>query len=277
MRCASCSTGRCAVACPDEVRRLVEAGAGRITLGFAPQAREQVAQDVAHLIDHTLLKAEATEPQVRQLCEEAKTHKFASVCVNPHWVPLCAELLRGSPVLVCTVIGFPLGATTTSTKVFETHEACRNGAQEVDMVLNIGALKGGQMEVVHEDIRAVADAAHQHGAQLKVIFETSLLTDEEKVQAAMISRMAGADYVKTSTGFSTGGATVADVALMRQVVDNALGVKASGGVRGLGDTLQMIEAGATRIGASAGLRIVEQAKSGTWDDSKSKSSSSSPY
>lgn len=272
MRCAECRTGQCAAVCPDEVRRLISVGAERISLGLGP--KEQVARDIAHLIDHTALKPETTEAQIRQLCEEARQFGFASVCVNPFWVPLCARMLRGSPVLVCTVIGFPLGATTTETKVFETHEACRNGAQEVDMVLNIGALKSGQLDRVETDIRAVAQAAHQHGAQLKVIFETSLLSDEEKVQASTLSKMAGADFVKTSTGFSTGGATAADVALMREVVGDALGVKASGGVRDFKGALEMVEAGATRIGASAGVKIVEQATSGTWAESKP---SSSPY
>jgi deoxyribose-phosphate aldolase len=272
MRCAECRDQQCALVCPDEVRRLIHAGAGRITLGTSP--REQVAHDIARLIDHTALKPETTEAQIRKLCEEALQFGFASVCVNPHWVPLCAELLQGSDVLVCTVVGFPLGATTTATKVFETKEACSNGAQEVDMVLNVGALKSGDLDTVHDDIRAVADAAHEHGARLKVIFENALLTDDEKVQAAMLSRMAGADYVKTSTGFSKSGATVDDVALMRQVVDSGLGVKAAGGVGGFRDSLAMIEAGATRIGASAGVKIVEQAKTGKWDDSKA---ASSPY
>ncbi|MGH2541492.1 MAG: deoxyribose-phosphate aldolase [Ardenticatenaceae bacterium] len=233
-----------------------------------------MARDIAGLIDHTALKPDTTEAQIRQLCQEAAQYGFASVCVNPYWVPLCAELLRDSQVLVCTVIGFPLGATTTATKVSETHEACRNGAGEVDMVLNIGALKSGLLEAVEADVRAVAEAAHQHGAQLKVIIETALLTDEEKVQASTLAKLAGADFVKTSTGFSGGGATAADVGLMRHVVSGGLGVKASGGVKGFKDALELVEAGATRIGASAGVKIVEQALSGKWDDSRS---SSSPY
>ncbi len=260
MRCMECRNEQCAAVCPDEVRRLIQAGANRITLGLAPQ--EQVAHDIARLIDHTALKPDTTEAKIRQLCREALEYSFASVCVNPCWVPLCAELLRASEVLVCTVIGFPLGATTTGTKVYETHEACRKGAQEVDMVLNIGALKSGLVDEACEDIRAVAEAAHQHGSQLKVIIETCLLTDEEKVQASTIAKIAGADFVKTSTGFSTGGATAADVALMRHVVDDDLGVKASGGVGGLQNALIMIEAGATRLGASAGVQIVEQARDG---------------
>ncbi|HEX8684125.1 MAG TPA: deoxyribose-phosphate aldolase, partial [Ardenticatenaceae bacterium] len=219
-----------------------------------------------------LLRANATEGEIRQLCEEARQYHFASVCINPHWVPLCAELLRGTDVKVCTVIGFPLGATTTGTKVYETIEACRNGATEVDMVLNIGALKSGNLDAAEEDIRAVAEAAHGNGALLKVIIETSLLTDEEKVEASTIARLAGADFVKTSTGFSTGGATLNDVALMRQVVDSGLGVKASGGVKSFKEVVEMVEAGATRIGASAGIKIVEQAQGGKWDDSSSSSS-----
>ena len=270
MRCAACHDNQCAAACPDEVRRLVDAGAERISLGLAP--KEQVAQDIARLIDHTLLRANATEGEIRQLCEEARQYHFASVCINPHWVPLCAELLRGTDVKVCTVIGFPLGATTTGTKVYETIEACRNGATEVDMVLNIGALKSGNLDAAEEDIRAVAEAAHGNGALLKVIIETSLLTDEEKVEASTIARLAGADFVKTSTGFSTGGATLNDVALMRQVVDSGLGVKASGGVKSFKEVVEMVEAGATRIGASAGIKIVEQAQGGKWDDSSSSSS-----
>jgi deoxyribose-phosphate aldolase len=270
MRCASCKDQQCAAACPDEVRRLISVGADRISLGPGPH--KEIARDIARLIDHTVLKADTTEAQVRQLCKEAAEHHFASVCVNPHWVPLCAELLRGTDVLVCTVVGFPLGATTTGTKVYEATEACRNGAREIDMVLNIGALKSGLLDVAQEDIRAVAEAAHANGAILKVIIETSLLTDEEKVEASTLARSAGADFVKTSTGFSTGGATVADVALMRQVVDSGLGVKASGGVKDFKGAMEMVQAGATRIGASAGVKIVEQAQSGKWDESGSSAS-----
>lgn len=215
--------------------------------------------DIAGYIDHTLLKPEATPQQIAQLCAEAAQHRFASVCVNPGFVPLCAELLRGEQAAVCTVIGFPLGATTTQTKVFETIEAVGNGAREVDMVIAIGRLKAGEHAAVAEDIRAVAEAAHAGGALLKVIIETALLTDEEKVAACLLAAGAGADFVKTSTGFSGGGASVADIALMRRAVGPELGVKASGGVRTLADARALIAAGATRIGASAGVAIVRAA------------------
>lgn len=215
--------------------------------------------DLAKLIDHTLLKPEATEEQVRKLCEEAKTHQFMSVCVNPHWVPLCAELLRGTDVKVCTVIGFPLGANRSEIKAVEAEDAIERGATEVDMVINIGALKSKQFDVVLNDIRAVVDAAAGK-ALVKVIIEASLLTDEEKVKACQLAREAGADFVKTSTGFSTGGATVADIALMRSTVGPTMGVKASGGVRDYESTMAMVRAGATRIGASAGIAIVSGAK-----------------
>ncbi|MGB0388523.1 MAG: deoxyribose-phosphate aldolase [Ardenticatenaceae bacterium] len=231
-----------------------------------------MARDVAGLIDHTALKPDTSEAQIRQLCQEGLKYGFASVCVNPHWVPLCAELLRDSPVMVCTVIGFPLGATTTGSKVFETDQACRNGAEEVDMVLNIGALKSGQLEIVMQDIRAVAEKAHEHGARLKVIIEAVLLSDEEKIQACTLSKIAGADFVKTSTGFSKGGATIADVALMRYTVGHQVGVKAAGGIRSFKDAIQMIKAGASRIGASAGIGIAKEARNRKWIESKSSSS-----
>lgn len=208
------------------------------------------------MIDHTLLKAETTKEQIKVLCEEAKEYGFASVCVNPTWVKYAAELLQGSDVKVCTVIGFPLGANTTETKAFETKNAIENGATEVDMVINIGALKDGDDELVERDIKAVVEAA-KGKALTKVIIETCLLTEEEKVRACELSVKAGADYVKTSTGFSTGGATVEDVALMRKTVGPNIGVKASGGVRNTEDAQKMIEAGATRIGASAGVSIVK--------------------
>lgn len=213
-------------------------------------------KEVAKMIDHTLLKAETTKEQIKVLCEEAKEYGFASVCVNPTWVKYAAELLQGSDVKVCTVIGFPLGANTTETKAFETKNAIENGATEVDMVINIGALKDGDDELVERDIKAVVEAA-KGKALTKVIIETCLLTEEEKVRACELSVKAGADYVKTSTGFSTGGATVEDVALMRKTVGPNIGVKASGGVRNTEDAQKMIEAGATRIGASAGVSIVK--------------------
>jgi deoxyribose-phosphate aldolase len=215
-----------------------------------------MSQNVAGLIDHTLLKADATKEQIKVLCEEAREYNFASVCVNPTWVKYASELLEGSEVKVCTVIGFPLGATTPETKAFETKDAIANGAHEVDMVINIGALKDKDDELVERDIRAVV-AASTGKALSKVIIETSLLTDEEKVRACELAVKAGTDYVKTSTGFSTGGATVEDIALMRKAVGPDIGVKASGGVRNTSDAQNVIEAGATRIGASAGVSIVK--------------------
>ncbi|MEK4872487.1 deoxyribose-phosphate aldolase [Niallia sp. FSL W8-1348] len=211
--------------------------------------------NIAKMIDHTLLKADATKEQVVTLCEEAKQYVFASVCVNPTWVKVASELLSGTEVKVCTVIGFPLGATTSATKAFETEDAIKNGATEVDMVINIGALKDKNYDLVKEDIKAVVDAA-KGKALSKVIIETSLLTNEEKEIACKLAVEAGADFVKTSTGFSTGGATVEDIALMRKTVGPDVGVKASGGVRSSEDTEKMIAAGATRIGASSGIAIV---------------------
>ncbi|CAH0140596.1 Deoxyribose-phosphate aldolase [Peribacillus sp. Bi96] len=215
-----------------------------------------MSQNVAGLIDHTLLKADATKEQIKVLCEEAREYNFASVCVNPTWVKYASELLEGSEVKVCTVIGFPLGATTPETKAFETKDAICNGAHEVDMVINIGALKDKDDELVERDIRAVVAAATGK-ALSKVIIETSLLTEEEKVRACELAVKAGTDFVKTSTGFSTGGATVEDVALMRKTVGPDIGVKASGGVRNTSDAQKVIEAGATRIGASAGVSILK--------------------
>ncbi|HAF99960.1 deoxyribose-phosphate aldolase [Paenibacillus lactis] len=216
--------------------------------------------NIAGMIDHTLLKADATETEIRRITEEAKKYEFASVCVNPGWVKFCAEQLAGTKVKVCTVIGFPLGATTSAVKAFETKDAIANGATEVDMVINIGALKDGNYELVQSDIQSVVDAAAGK-ALVKVIIETSLLTDEEKVRACELAVKAGADYVKTSTGFSTGGATPEDVALMRKTVGESTGVKASGGVRSREDMERMIEAGATRIGASSGVKIMEGGQS----------------
>ena len=208
------------------------------------------------MIDHTLLKQDATKPQIEKLCAEAKEYVFASVCVNPTWVKTSAELLTGTPVKVCTVIGFPLGASTPETKAFETKDAIQNGAGEIDMVLNVGALKSEDLTLVKRDIEAVVEAAKGQ-AIVKVILETCLLTKEEIKVASQLSKDAGADFVKTSTGFSTGGATVEDVKLMREVVGPDLGVKASGAVRSLEDVEKMIEAGATRIGASSGVQIVQ--------------------
>lgn len=211
---------------------------------------------IAGIIDHTLLRADATKEDIAKLTEEAKRYEFASVCVNPAWVAYSAEQLAGTQVNVCTVIGFPLGAATTAVKAYETKDAIANGADEVDMVINIGALKAQDYELVEKDIKAIVEAASGK-ALVKVIIEACLLTDEEKVQACELAVKAGADFVKTSTGFSTGGATREDVALMRRTVGQRAGVKASGGVRSLEDMNSMIEAGATRIGASSGVQIME--------------------
>lgn len=211
--------------------------------------------NLASMIDHTQLKPETQAEKINQICQEAKDNNFASVCVNPTWVSHCHELLKDSDVKVCTVIGFPLGATTSETKAFETKQAIENGATEVDMVINIGSLKDGRYEEVERDIQAVVDAANEQ-AIVKVIIETSLLSKDEKVKACELAKKAGADFVKTSTGFSGGGATVEDVRLMRLTVGPEMGVKASGGVRSLEDANAMIDAGATRIGASSGVEIV---------------------
>ena len=218
---------------------------------------------MASHIDHTLLKADATASDIDELCGEAMEHRFASVCVNSTWVKRCAEILMGSGVLVCTVVGFPLGASLTEVKSYEARRAIEEGACEIDMVLNVGAMKSGMTSVVHGDIAAVAATCHSHGARLKVILETCLLTKDEIAQASEIAKAAGADFVKTSTGFSTGGATLEDVALMRRAVGPVLGVKASGGVRTTEDAAAMLEAGATRIGASASVAIVGAAASST--------------
>ena len=218
-----------------------------------------MASTVASLIDHTLLKPEATASDIRKLCAEARQYAFASVCVNAYWVPLASAELKDSRVKVCTVVGFPLGATTTSSKVAETAEAIRSGATEIDMVQNIGELRAGHLEAVEADIRAVVDAAHAAKAIVKVILETALLSQEQKVAACMTAKVAGADFVKTSTGFGPGGSTAADVALMRETVGDEMGVKASGGIRTLDDLNKMVAAGATRIGASASVAIVQSA------------------
>ena len=218
--------------------------------------------DIAKIIDHTLLKPEATRDQIVQLCREAREYGFAAVCVNPCYVKLAAELLRGSPVKVCSVVGFPLGATLPEVKAYEARRAIEEGAAEIDMVINIGALKSGDLELVRRDIAAVVDVCHAKGALCKVIIEAALLSDEEKVLACQLAKAAGADYVKTSTGFGPGGATVHDVALMRRTVGPGMGVKAAGGIRSYEAARNMIEAGATRIGASAGVKIVREARGG---------------
>lgn len=242
--------------CFDNAGHVVSAGAERLTstVGVIPQD-----VSLARMIDHTLLKPDATSDKIAQLCFEARKYHFASVCVNPTHVKLCADLLRGSDVKVCTVIGFPLGATSAEVKAFETRNALDNGATEIDMVLNIGALKAGENELVARDIRGVVETGHAAGALVKVIIETALLSDEEKVVACLLAKEAGADYVKTSTGFSGGGATVHDIALMRRTVGPSLGVKASGGIHTHEEAEALVAAGATRIGASAGVKIIQAA------------------
>lgn len=215
--------------------------------------------NIAQMIDHTLLKADASQDQIAQLCHEARQHGFATVCVNPINVKLATELLQDSPVAVCTVVGFPLGATLPQVKAYEAQQAIEDGATEVDMVMNIGALKSKDYELVERDIAAVVRTCHNDQAICKVIIEAALLTDEEKVKACQLAEAAGADYVKTSTGFGPGGAAVEDVALMRQTVGPEMGIKAAGGIRSFEAAQQMIEAGATRIGASAGVKIVGEA------------------
>ena len=249
-----CAEGICVHTCFDNIGHVVSVGAERLTstLGGIPND-----PSVARLIDHTMLKPDATADQIAQLCFEARKYEFASVCINPGHVKLCADLLKGTDVKVCTVIGFPLGATAPDVKAFETQTALNDGATEIDMVINIGALKAKDLELVFKDIQGVVGTAHAAGALVKVIIETSLLVDEEKVTACLLSKEAGADFVKTSTGFAGGGATVEDIALMRRVVGEGMGVKASGGVRDFSDAKSMVDAGATRIGASAGVKIVQ--------------------
>ncbi len=237
----------------DGLRQVVDNGADRVA--YHGDAAD-VPVDLAKYIDHTALKPETTADAIDELCREAEQYHFASVCVNPAWVKRAATELRGSDVKVCSVIGFPLGASTAEIKAMETRRAIRDGAREVDMVINVGALKSGDHQTVLTDIEKVVDSAHEAGAIVKVILETSLLTDEEKVIASSLAKRAKADFVKTSTGFSGGGATVYDVALMRETVGPEMGVKASGGVRTASDVEDMIAAGATRIGASAGVQIV---------------------
>ena len=249
-------TSECFNRCPERMHRIIDAGASRIGLVLGETAS---ARDWTSLIDHTLLKPEATHEDIKHLCEEAARYRFASVCVNPTWVRVAACNLRGTGVPVCTVIGFPLGATLADVKAYEARRAIFEGAREVDMVINVGALKSGDDCLVEHDIRSVVVVAHEYDATCKVIIETALLSTEEKVRACLAAKKAGADFVKTSTGFSKGGATVADVALMRRTVGSELGVKASGGVKGLDDARKMVEAGATRIGASVGVKIAQEA------------------
>jgi len=245
----------CFVKCPDQMRSLITSGGVRLGLSGPESA---AAREVARYIDHTLLKPEATRDEILTICGEGARYGFASVCINPIWVREAACALRGSGVKVCTVIGFPLGANSPDTKSFEARRAIFDGATELDMVINIGALKSGDHDLVLRDIGGVVQVAHEVGFICKVIIETALLSDDEKVRACMIAKEAGADFVKTSTGFSKGGATVADIALMRRVVGGEMGVKASGGVRDLKQAQEMIRAGATRIGASVGVKIVQE-------------------
>ena len=253
-------TSECFNRCPERMHRIIDAGAARIGLVLGQTGS---AKDWAGLIDHTLLKPEATDDDIKKLCEEAARYRFASVCVNPTWVRAAACNLSGTGIPVCTVIGFPLGATLADVKAYEARRAIFDGAREVDMVINIGALKSGDDCLVEHDIRSVVEVAHEYDAICKVIIETALLTDDEKVRACLAAKKAGADFVKTSTGFSKGGATVADIALMRRTVGSELGVKASGGVKGLDDARKLVEAGATRIGASVGVKIAQEAAGNT--------------
>ena len=242
--------------CPDRLRGVIDAGAVRLGM----HATAGATGGVSAMIDHTLLKPDATRRDIEKLCREAAEFHFATVCVNPAWVATAAALLRGSGVGVCSVVGFPLGATTADVKNYETRRAIFDGATEIDMVINIGALKSGDLRTVERDIDAVVEPCRQCGTTSKVIIEAALLTDDEKITACTLSKAAGADFVKTSTGFASGGATAADVALMRRVVGAEMGVKAAGGVRDLEGLKAMVAAGATRVGASAGVKIVQESK-----------------
>ena len=250
--CGTCS-GSCAARCAPQVAEVVAGGASRITYTGDGGS---IPVDLAAYIDHTLLKPDATAADIDKLCTEAVQHGFASVCINPVWVPRASANLKGTGVPVASVIGFPFGATFPEIKAHEARQVIRAGAREIDMVINIGALKSGMHDEVRQDIAAVSDACHESGAINKVIIETALLTDREKVIACQLAKLAKADFVKTSTGYAPGGATVFDVALMREAVGPRIGVKASGGIRTRDDVEEMIAAGATRIGASAGVKIV---------------------
>jgi deoxyribose-phosphate aldolase len=242
--------------CPDRLRTVLDAGATRLGL----HATAGATGGVSGMIDHTLLKPDATRTEIEKLCREAAEFRFATVCVNPVWVAFAAARLRGTGVGVCSVVGFPLGATTADVKNFETRRAIFDGASEIDMVINVGALKSGDLRTVERDIEAVTDPCRQCGTISKVIIEAALLTDEEKITACTLSKAAGADFVKTSTGFGPGGATAADVALMRRVVGAEMGVKAAGGVRDLEGLKALVAAGASRVGASAGVKIVQESR-----------------
>jgi deoxyribose-phosphate aldolase len=251
--------GACAAHCSDKVRGVVSTGAERIS--YSGDGAD-VPRDLARYIDHTLLRPDATADEIDTLCDEARRFEFAAVCVNPTWVRRCAQRLRGSKVRVASVIGFPFGAGTTEVKAMEARRAIRDGAREIDMVINIGALKSGDHDLVRRDVEKVADACHEAGALCKVIIEAAFLTDEEKVVASHLAMLAKADFVKTSTGFGPGGATAHDVLLMRETVGPKVGVKAAGGIRSAEDAREMIAAGATRIGASASVQIVTGGKPG---------------
>ncbi len=252
INCATCSGG-CAARCAPKVAEVVAGGASRVS--YSGEAG-YVPVNLAKYIDHTLLKPDATDADIDRLCAEAMKHGFASVCINPVWVARAARILRGSGVAVASVVGFPFGATISEVKAHETRQVIRDGAREIDMVINVGALKSGLHDLVREDIAKVSDACHESGAINKVIIEAALLTDAEKVVACRLAKDAKADFVKTSTGYASGGATVFDVALMREAVGPRIGVKAAGGIRTKDDVEEMIAAGATRIGASAGVKIV---------------------
>ncbi len=248
--CTDC----CTMGCVHRMQVAVAAGASRLGL---PPIDSLSARDMAQYIDHTLLKPETTRNEIRKLCSEAGQYRFASVCINPVWVKESAKYLCATGVEVCTVVGFPLGASAPDAKVYEARRAIFDGAREIDMVMQIGALKSEDYNLVEDDIAKLAEAVHQEDALLKVIIETALLTDEEKIKACLLCKSAGADYVKTSTGFSKAGATVKDVSLMRRVVGPDMGVKAAGGVRDFAGAQEMLAAGATRIGASVGVKIVQ--------------------
>ena len=261
-RGATAAIGPCAChavradCCPERLRTVLDAGATRLGL----HATGGATQGVSSVIDHTLLKADATREEIEKLCREAAEFHFATVCVNPAWVATAAARLRGTGVGVCSVVGFPLGATTAEVKNFETRRAIYDGATEIDMVINVGALKSGDLRTVERDIEAVTEPCRQCGVVSKVIIEAALLTDEEKITACTLAKAAGADFVKTSTGFGPGGATAGDVALMRRVVGADMGVKAAGGVRDLEGLKAMVAAGASRVGASAGVKIVQESR-----------------
>ena len=282
--CAGCAAagsdcpagGHCVTRCPDTVRSVIACVGPGCRVSAAPGVGE-VPKDLARFIDHTLLRADATYSDIDRLCDEAAQYGFASVCVNPIFVRRCAERLSGKSSVVCTVVGFPLGATPGEIKALEARRAIRDGASEIDMVISIGALRSGDLRYVEKDIRTVAEAAHDGGAILKVILETALLTDDEKVAGCIAARKARAEFVKTSTGFSTGGATAHDVELMARAVDRKLGVKAAGGIRSAEDAQKLIAAGATRIGASVGVKIVKEARGAAAPGDREASLKKEPY